>query len=231
MPMNELSQAVVARRPSSSEEVLGKISHWISSGELKVGELLPSERQLAVRLGVSRVVIREATKKLEQRGMVSVRQGIGVRVVNNSSLPVQGSIYLLMPEEKQRLRQCAQARVLVEPELAAFAAQRPHADYLRKMAETQQALLHEQDNQKAAVLDIEFHELIAEMAGNKVLALMLTSIAELGRISREHTLREFGVRRAYDFHEKIITAIAAGDSAAARQAMKTHLAAALGDLS
>jgi DNA-binding FadR family transcriptional regulator len=69
------------------------------------------------------------------------------------------------------------------------------------------------------------------MAGNKVLALMLTSVAELGRLSREHTLREFGVRRAYDFHEKILAAITAGDSAAARHAMKTHLVAALGDLS
>lgn len=210
---------------------MGKISHWISSGGVKVGDLLPAERQLAVQLGVSRVVIREATKKLEQRGLVSIRQGIGVRVVNNSSLPVQGSIYLLMPEEKQRLRQCAQARVLIEPELAAFAAQRPNSHYLGRMTETQQALLHEQDIKKAAILDIEFHEFIAEMAGNKVLALMLTSVAELGRLSREHTLREFGVRRAYDFHEKILAAITAGDSAAARHAMKTHLVAALGDLS
>ena len=218
-------------RVSSADEVLGKLSHWIESGEMKVGELLPAERQLAVQLGVSRVVVREAAKKMEQRGLVSIRQGIGVRVINNRSLPLQNTFTTSVPEEKKRLRQCAQARVLIEPELAALAAQNRQPELLQKLRKTQAQLRDESDVKQAALHDVAFHETIAEMAGNTVLALMLTSVAELGRISREHTLREFGVRRAYDYHEIILAAIAAGDPEGARTAMKTHLTAALGDIS
>jgi GntR family transcriptional repressor for pyruvate dehydrogenase complex len=229
--MSEFIESIAPKRPSSSHDISEKLSQWIDSGKLKVGALLPPERELSVQFKVSRGVVREATKKLEQRGLVVIRQGIGVRVVNNPSLPIQSSLYSSVPEERERLKQCGQARILIEPELAAFAAQRVTPEYLRKMEATQEALLHEPDIRKAALHDIEFHEIIAEMSGNKVLALMLSSVAELGRISREHTLREFGVRRAYDFHQKIIAAISAGDSVAARRAMRGHLGAALGDIS
>jgi GntR family transcriptional regulator, transcriptional repressor for pyruvate dehydrogenase complex len=193
--------------------------------------LLPPERMLASELGVSRVVVREATQKLKQRGLVSIRQGIGVRVINNRSVPLQDAFNLLVPEERNRLSQCAQARLLIEPELAALAAQNPRAEPLRRLQAALERLQAEPDVKQAALHDIAFHEVIAEMAGNRVLALILTSLSELGRISREHTLREFGVRRAYDFHVKILSMIAARDPKGARRAMKKHLTAALGDIS
>jgi DNA-binding FadR family transcriptional regulator len=225
------TEAPFARR-STAAEVLHAITQAIEQGEYGVGTLLPAERQLATQFGVSRVVVREAAKKLEQRGLISIRQGVGVRVVNNRSRPIQDSFYASVPEEKTRLRQCAQARVLIEPELAALATQNPRrAEFLPRLHAAQERLRDEADVAQAALHDIAFHEVIAEMAGNKVLALMLASVAELGRLSREHTLKEYGVRRAYDFHETIIAAIATGDASAARQAMKTHLTAALGDLS
>jgi GntR family transcriptional repressor for pyruvate dehydrogenase complex len=223
---------VAATRRSTAEEVLNSLTESIESGQHAVGTLLPAERQLATQFGVSRVVVREAAKKLEQRGLISIRQGIGVRVINNRARPIQDSFYASLPEEKSRLRQCAQARVLIEPELAALAAQNPRrAEFLPRLRTTQERLREETDIPQAALLDIGFHELIAEMAGNKVLSLMLTSIAELGRLSREHTLKEYGVRRAYDFHETILAAIESGHAETARLAMKTHLNAALGDVS
>ena len=229
--MSDVLDALTRKRPSSSDEISDKLCHWIDTGELKVGAFLPPERQLSAQFKVSRGVVREATKKLEQRGLVTIRQGIGIRVVNNPSLPIQGSLATSLPEERERLKQCGQARILVEPELAALAAQRVTPEHLRRMEAAQEALVTELDIRKAALHDIEFHEIIAEMAGNKVLALMLSSVAELGRLSREHTLREFGVRRAYDFHSKILAAIAAADPTAARKAMRAHLGAALGDIS
>jgi len=231
--MTETSSApVLPARRSSADEVLYALTDAIEKGVYGVGTFLPAERQLATQFGVSRVVVREAAKKLEQRGLISIRQGIGVRVVNDRARPIQDSFYASLPEEKMRLRQCAQARALIEPELAALAAQNQRrAEFLPRLRSTQDRLRDETDIAQAALLDIAFHEIVAEMAGNKVLSLMLASIAELGRLSREHTLKEYGVRRAYDFHETILAAIEAGGAEAARHAMKTHLAAALGDVS
>jgi DNA-binding FadR family transcriptional regulator len=231
--MTELPSAPVQpTRRSSAEEVLSALTDAIEKGLYGLGTLLPAERQLATQFGVSRVVVREAAKKLEQRGLISIRQGIGVRVVNDRARPIQDSFYASLPEEKMRLRQCAQARALIEPELAALAAQNPRrTDFLPRLRTTQDRLREEIDISQAALLDIAFHEIVAELAGNKVLSLMLASIAELGRLSREHTLKEYGVRRAYDFHETILAAIESGHAETARLAMKTHLAAALGDVS
>jgi GntR family transcriptional repressor for pyruvate dehydrogenase complex len=230
--MNDSPASVLPARRSTADEVLHALTGSIEKGDYGVGTLLPAERQLATQFGVSRVVVREVAKKLEQRGLISIRQGVGVRVINNRSRPIQDSFYASLPEEKMRLRQCAQARVLIEPELAALAAENARrAEFLPRLRALQDKLRDETDIPQAALLDIAFHEAVAEMAGNKVLSLMLASVAELGRLSREHTLQEYGVKRAYDFHQTILAAIEVGDANAARHAMKSHLTAALGDLS
>jgi GntR family transcriptional repressor for pyruvate dehydrogenase complex len=176
-------------------------------------------------------VVREAARKLEQRGLVSIRHGIGVEVTNNPALPVQHTLERLLPSDKERLRQCAQARLLIEPELAATAAVRATPKGLRALKANCVALASETDLACSAALDIAFHDAIADLAGNKVLAVMLRSVAQLGRLSREVTLKRFGVARAHGYHVRILAALTAADPAAARKAMKLHLEAALGDLS
>ena len=219
-------------RHSTAEEVLQALTERIEKGRYAVGMLLPAERKLAEQFRVSRVVVREVSKKLEQRGLITIRQGVGVRVLNNRAQPIQDSFFALLPEEKTRLRQCAQARMLIEPEVVALAAQSPRREeLLPKLRATQERMQDETDIARAALLDIAFHEGVAEMAGNKVLAVMLASVAELGRRSREHTLNEFGIKRACDFHQRILAALEASDPDTAQQAMKAHLTAALGDLS
>ena len=220
-----------AGRHSAADEVLQALTEGIEGGYYQVGGLLPAERKLAQQFGVSRVVVREVAKKLEQRGLISIRQGVGVRVENNRARPIHDSFFALLPEEKSRLQQCAQARMLIEPELARLAAQGARrAELLPRLQAAHGKMEMETDIAKAALLDIAFHEVVAEMAGNKVMAVMLASVAELGRRSREHTLNEYGVKRAWDFHQQILAALEAGDADAAQQAMKTHLNAALGDL-
>ena len=217
-------------RSSPADAVLRRLTALIEGRRLETGALLPAERSLAQQFGVSRVVVREAARKLEQRGLVSIRHGIGVVVTNNPALPVQHTLERLLPGDRERLRQCAQARLLIEPELAAAAAVRATPAGLKKLRAHCAALAEATDIAHAAALDIAFHDLIADLAGNKVLAVMLRSVAQLGRLSREVTLKRFGVGRAAGYHGRILAAIAAADPAAARQAMKRHLVAALGDL-
>jgi len=213
-----------------SAGVLKQLTIQISDGRFKVGSLLPAERQLAAQLGVSRVVIREAAKKLEQQGLVSIHHGIGIRVTNDRSLPLQQTLNMAVPENRERLRQCAQARMFIEPELAASAAQRAVHSDVRRLQAIHEALVDGSEIEESVRQDMNFHDAVAELAGNKVLGVMLQSVAELGRISRGLTLAKCGVRLAREQHLQIFSAIAAGDAALACRAMKAHLLSALGDL-
>ena len=216
---------------SPSELVLDQLTALVEGGHWKVGALLPAERKLAARLGVSRVVVREAAKKLEQRGLVSIRQGIGVEVVNDPSLPLLDIIIRLLPRNTERLHQCAQARLLIEPEIAALAAARMTPAAARRLGEIHAGLRPDLKIAEAIEKDIEFHNAIAERAGNRVLALMLQSVGSLGRLSREVTMRRYGIKRAHDSHARILAALSAGHPADARKAMRLHLETAIGDLS
>ena len=150
-------------------------------------------------------------------------------MVNNPAFPVQRVIERLLPEDRERLRQAAEARLLIEPELAAAAARRATPAKLARLRWVATRLATERDRAKAVEGDIAFHEAIAELAENKVLALMLRSVSELGRLSRHVTMERFGVARAHAQHGAIVEGIARGEEPA-RRAMRDHLEAALADL-
>ncbi|MDB6139705.1 MAG: uxuR, partial [Verrucomicrobiaceae bacterium] len=104
------------------EEVCLQLSSHIRA-EMSVGDgWLPPERMLAEQLGVSRPVIREATKRLEQQGMLEIRHGSGIKMVNRLHAPLNKAVTLLLPDEAARLRQLTQARLILEPSLARLAA-------------------------------------------------------------------------------------------------------------
>jgi len=217
-------------RRSVTDKIQRQLTDVIQRKEYTTGDFLPSERGLAERLGVSRVVVREATKRLEQSGVVRIRPGIGVEVINNHSFPVQGAIHQLLPSPREQFQQGAQARLLVEGEVAALAATHGESRELTRLRHAHEALEAEDDLPAAVGHDIDFHAIIAELSGNKVLGIMLQSIAELGRKSREITIRRFGVEKAFRHHAAILEAIEARDPDAARRAMRHHLEAAYRDL-
>ena len=216
-------------RATAREGVVKAMSQAVAAGEIPVGGFFPAERELAARLGVSRVVVREAAQALEEQGLVRIRHGIGVEVVNNSSLPVERTIVRLVPQDPERLRQCAEARLLVEPELAALAAL-AGSGAARRIRAAHESMKEISSLSSVVEADLEFHERIVEAAGNQVLALMLRSTASIGRRSREITLDKFGAAKAMRQHGEILKAIIARDPASARGAMRRHLQSALSDL-
>ncbi len=182
---------------------------------------------LSTQLGVSRTALREAIQRLEIQGLLEVSHGIGVRVVDNPHAPVRATLLRTLPDFEQRLRQFAEVRVLIEPELARRAADRITP------ADTQRlrALLHDLDAagplvDKAVRADLAFHRCIADIAGNRVLALMLGSMAELEEEARRVTLVRVGLAAAKLQHQRIVDAIASGDGDAAHATMLAHVIAA-----
>lgn len=115
------------------EEVCARIAAEIRD-EITTGDgWLPPERDLATKLGVSRPVVREATKRLELQGLLEVKHGVGTKIVDKLHKPLNGSLALLIPDDKERLRQLMQVRFMIEPENARLAAKHATTAQIRKM--------------------------------------------------------------------------------------------------
>jgi GntR family transcriptional repressor for pyruvate dehydrogenase complex len=194
-------------------------------------EWLPPERELATSLGVSRPALREAIKRLEMQGLLASRHGVGVQVVDLPHTPVQAVLERVLPSPAERIRQFTAARRLIEPELAALAAARLRAADRRELQACHARFLDAALPVAGTIeADLDFHRLIARAAGNRVLALMIASMAPLEADARQATLSRVGLAAARRQHAAILAAIVAGDGPAARAAMTAHLDAALDSL-
>lgn len=199
--------------------------------ELDRGEgWLPPEREMARKLGVSRTVLREATKRLELQGLLEIQHGVGIRAVDHLHKPLSGSLSLLLPDLVVRLEQLMEARLTIEPEIARLAALRASAEQIEALSGTLRAMAQADSQEAAVVADIEFHRQLAQASGNEVLALMLESLSELGRESRRLTIGNVGRQRAIEHHAAILKAVTEKQPDAAAQAMRTHVQVAIEDL-
>lgn len=203
-------------------QVLEQLRAAIISGDAPAGAKLPSEPALATSFGVSKSVIREAVKVLCSQGFVTVKQGRGTTVNEQSSWNVIDPEVLLATRRDSTLADLIEARRLHEPQLARLAAERADPAAHARIAEM--LIDHRLPVERHVQIDVEFHRRIAEAAGNPILLILLDSI---GILLAEHrrALYEIdgSVERALEFHRRIYDAIAAGDPSEAEAAMRAHL--------
>jgi DNA-binding FadR family transcriptional regulator len=220
----------ISRPPSLVEKVCEQLVGLVR-GDLKSEDgWLPTERELAARLGVSRNVVREATKRLETQGLVEIQHGIGIKAVDRLHRPLNGSLSLLIPNLADRLQSLNEARLAIEPDTAALAAGRATKAQLRELRRIHERLEVAADNKAAVEVDFEFHRAIADASGNLIFRLILDSLAELGLSSRSRSMGRVGKQRAVQQHAAILRAIEACDAASARKLMQSHVLAAIEDL-
>jgi len=204
------------------QEIALQIRAHIESGEFPVGARLPSERELAQELKVSRPSVREALIALEVEGLVEVRTGVGVFVCE----PQRPFPYHASSEGPLEIMR---ARISIEGETAAMAApQMRDADIqeLERILETMNPDLPSQESYLPA--DRAFHLYIAEKAGNSVLVRI---VAELFDARHSPLSLQFGKhfenvttrRKAVAEHEVVVKALASRNPASAKQAMQRHL--------
>ncbi len=227
-------QAFKVKSRSLVEQVSDKLAELIRSQDAgdvdSVEASLPAERRLAEQFGVSRQVVREAIKRLELQGLLEVRQGSGVRIIDKLHLPINNSLSLLIPDEKDRLRQLQEMRQAIEPSAMRLAAVRATDEEIASLHKIQAELEAAPDNTKAIVIDLRFHRALAEASGNLMFRLVLDSVADVGLESRLRTIGRVGKQTAIEHHAKIIAGIEQHDPDAAAQAMIEHLLAAGRDL-
>ena len=215
---NDLSQT----EPRLYRVVAERIQELIQSEKIAPGERLPSERDLATKLSVSRASLREALLALELGGIIEVRGGSGVYVSE------QPEVVVTLPEVGPGPFEVLSARRLIESEIAAIAA-RVATDgaidaILRAVLEMEQDHANYATNEQA---DRNFHLAIARATGNSALVGTIEYLwnqrGSLWHRLKEHFQTEELRQQTLIDHRHILEAIAAHDPAAARKAMRAHL--------
>jgi GntR family transcriptional regulator, transcriptional repressor for pyruvate dehydrogenase complex len=208
------------------EQIVQQIEESILKGALKPGDQLPAERDLAQRFGVSRTAVREAVKALREKGLVEAYSGRGTFITDGTSQAVRQSLDLVakigQPEGSTHL---AEMRAILEPEIAALAAERAQESELATMREAVAVMDRAGKDPDAYIeADLDFHLALAEGAANPLILSLIDSIVGL---LREQRIRIFSVpggpERGQIHHKRILEAMERRDSDAAREAMKAHL--------
>lgn len=220
----------IARPPSLVEKVSQSLADIARRDRQEDDGWLPTERELSAQLGVSRSVVREAAKRLELQGLLEIRQGSGMKVVDKLHKPLSSAVHMLVPDEKQRLVQLTEVRLALEPENTRLAAERATNGELKQLKAAHERLKNCQEFETQVLADMEFHCLIAEASGNKIGSLLMQSLSDLLQNSLSHGYRLVTKDQAVADHGKILDAILARNANAAATAMKNHLLHARDDL-
>jgi GntR family transcriptional regulator, transcriptional repressor for pyruvate dehydrogenase complex len=179
--MNEQANSEASR----AQSIAGLLRSQIMSGKYGPGERLPSERELAVRLGGSRTSAREALKRLEHEGMVTIRRGGGARVRPIEEAGLTALQHLLASTglpRKELVAQWLDVQELVIAGAARFAAERSNEEELARTKELLKQLTREDssDDELIATID-ELTDLIAVASRNVVLRMVHKALAAQGR--------------------------------------------------
>lgn len=212
------------------DQVCSRLARQLRREVSAGNDRLPAEREMARQLGVSRTVLREATKRLEIQGMLEIRHGSGIKIVDKLHKPFNGAFNLLVPDERERLAQLLEVRLALEPENARFAAERATATQRRRLKSCQERLASSVNFEEQVQADMEFHNLLAEASGNRIAATLVQSLSELLQASLKHGYSRVTKERAVHDHATVLDAVLKGDGAAAAKAMKQHLLHARLDL-
>jgi GntR family transcriptional regulator, hexuronate regulon transcriptional repressor len=211
------------------QDVARKLIAALAAGHYKTGERLPAERELSLQYEVSRPTIREAVIALEVQGLVEVRIGSGAYV---KRLPGKAE----MPGFDLTAFELTEARLLFEGEAAALAASQISDAEVEEIAGLVREIAREnQDPEGSDTADRAFHLAIAKATRNGAVYDAVARLWEARAKSPESALlhrkaRSANIKPVVEEHTAILDALRARDPAAARAAMRTHLAAVLDSL-
>ena len=213
------------RRESLHTQIAESVQNMIATSELKPGDKLPTEHEMAELFQVSRPTLREAMRLLQQRGLVQMSVGKGTFVKNIPTAHCAESIERYIVFSNCSHQDLLVVRSILEPEIAALAAQHATPEVVAKLEGIIDKMNDKQfqDTEHAAEIDVEFHEALAEATGNP---LIIPYINGLHRVMQNWLMMQYvpeDAEQSRRMHRTIFEAVAARNPAAARQAMTDHL--------
>jgi GntR family transcriptional repressor for pyruvate dehydrogenase complex len=215
------------RHGTTSEEVVQQMREMIHRGELRPGDRLPPERDLAKLLGVSRPTLRAGIRTLAAVGVLQSRQGAGTFVVEADASPaLDGNPLRLMASlHGFSNEEMFEARIALEMSVAGLAAERATGEQLAAMSEEVAEMFAALDEpEEYLVHDMRFHQTIAAASGNRILTALMNMVATILFEIRSKTVhRALDLKESADMHRQIYRAIRDRNPIAAREAMRDHL--------
>jgi len=212
----------------TAEIVVQHVRGLIERGELRPGDRLPAERELAIQLGVSRPSVRAGLRSLSAIGVLQTRHGAGTFITDGP--PTLGSepLSFLAALHGFTRDEMFEARRALEVGVAALAADRATDEHIATIAEEVTGMFASLDDPQAFLIhDIRFHRSVAEASGNPILASLVEMVSALFYEQRRKTAQHGrDLKESAHLHRAIYHAIRAHDAKRASAAMAEHLSLA-----
>jgi len=211
---------------SPIDKIIKQIRSLITSGQLKPGDRLPSERKLAEKLGVSRSHLRDAIRKLEFYGILKTLPQSGTVVAGMGLVALESLITDVLKIEKSDFTALVETRVILETAAAKLAAENRTDEDIAEIKKAINAYEKKiRENKSAVEEDLMFHLKIAEASKNSVLkSLMLIITPDIVHNFIEYKVCDENTEfKALNEHKKILDHIIKRNGEAASEAMKEHL--------
>jgi len=210
-----------------SDQILNQLRDAIANGQYLAGDSLPSERELVVLFGASRVAVREALVALQAQGLIERSHGKPARVAPPFQAAKMNAEVLFLPDHPSEInvQDVKQARLLLEVEMVRLAAQSSttaDAERLRDALEANRKAIS--DSASFLTTDMAMHSLIASISGNALfVAMSRDMLGWLARFQTDAVHIEGSVMLSHREHVRIIDLIIARDPDGAAKAMVEHL--------
>ncbi|MHB1652845.1 MAG: FadR/GntR family transcriptional regulator [Desulfitobacteriaceae bacterium] len=207
------------------EEVIQQLKDAITQGELKPGDRLPSERELASEFNVSRVTIRQALTVLETLGLIIRKVGGGTYSVHTNNDFEVAKLVEVLATRRTTLSEPLEVRRMIEPKMAKLAAERATQEDIVRMEDCLRRQKEKVESQQLITQeDSEFHYAIAKATKNSIILKLVETLHEILWETRQSSISaNQGNKRSLHGHYPILSAIKNKDGAAAYEAMSAHL--------
>ncbi len=211
------------------EVVIEAIKKKIKNGEIKKGEKLRPEREIAEELGVSRASVREAIRALDVIGLIDSKQGAGnyIKETFEESLIQPLSVMFLL--EQNELTEINEFRSILESQAAVLAAERIDEDDVKKLEELIDEMSRTSDEAKNVEIDKQLHYVIDNASKNRVISSILAVISELIDESIKGTRSELAKidvensKKLLEIHKELVSAMKSRNKKKAYEAMQKHM--------
>ena len=212
-------------RTKTTDQVVERIERLIVERQLGENETLPSERELAAMLGVSRNILREGLSVLGQKGLIETVPGRRSRVGRPGLRQLRSTVDLMVRVGDVSLAELSEVRLIVEPAVAFRAAANATTVEVRELGATLETLEERRLDPAGHIqADVAFHRQVAQLAGNVLIVMLLDAVGEpLMRSMAFGTSIPRAIDEGDRHHRAVYEAIARGDPPAAMAAMQEHM--------
>lgn len=221
MPRKKLEEPDTHR----TMQVVNYIRSLIENGTLQPGDKIPPEREFAQSLNISRASLRTGIGYLAAMGVMKIRHGVGTFVADGPAEFGKTSFSLMGALHGFQSWQMFEARLILESNLAALAAERGkeehHTALAEEVAEIFASVEHPAD---FLIHDVLFHRIVSQASGNPILAVLMETVTSAMYEKRRKTVeRSIDLRESAEMHRLIFRAIRSRNPVEARKLMEQHL--------